>query len=143
MITLETLFPVSKETQLPLILMPAKTISDGICKELILTLYNKLISVKYVYSLPPLVAHSLVSSAMLNKSCSAVVHVSLSLLFIHACGNYRSCITVRMNDSKRQRRSLTSATRTMYRVAHKDAREAHKDKRKGHKKSPRMQHDAL
>ena len=80
---------------------------------------------------------------MLNKSCSAVVHVSLSLLFIHACRNYRSCITVRMNDSERQRRSLTSATRTMHRVAHKDAREAHNNKRKGHNKSPRMQHDAL
>ena len=49
----------------------------------------------------------------------------------------------KMNDSKRQRRSLTSATRTMHRVAHKDAREAHKDKRKVHNKSARMQHDAL
>ena len=86
------------------------------------------------------IIHSIVSSAMLNKSCSAVVQerlqchpgkigghvfwcsssvtecfrsvtdclqptgdtkkpgwhsVSLSLLFIHACGNYRSCIMVR------------------------------------------------
>ena len=48
------------------------------------------------------------------------------------------------NGKDERKRKVTDkrCTRTMHRVAHKNAREAHKDMRKVHNKSARMQHDA-